>query len=448
MLCVANVSLSYSKQGVLPASALTDEIGDRVSEMIKFLSFIVFIFEVGAALAVDREFGHPLFRTFNAHDYSEVGQVCSVTEDPQGRMLFGGKNAVVAFENNRWETIPAPGVGYIRSLAVDSHGVIWFSSSTQIGYLSKIDGEYRATSVHNGSIGSDCWVIVERDQVYFSTEKGLLIWNNGHPFQQPWSINSVNRSLTLSHGKIWIGDRNGSLYELDGDRFKKIADSLPANADAIRAIVDCPISDGLIVRSSGISQKTASTLVPWRTDIDSLLTSSLILSAKWIQGKYLAVVVQNRGVYLLDQEGHLVENFTVNPGLADAGFETIGDDRDGGLWVCTDTEITRIQCGAGCTEFNHELGLPKGFITSVGRYQGKVYAATQHGVYILTGAEEGAGASHFVRFGDRSERFFLDDDQWLDCLRHKRIRGLLLGSWELETQSNRIERYRDQSVTD
>ncbi len=85
--------------------------------------------------------------------------------------------------------------------------------------------------------------------------------------------------------------------------------------------------------------------MPWRTDIDSLLKTSVIFYAKWILGKYLAVLVQNSGVYLLDKEGHLVESFTV-----DAGFETTGEDRDGGLWVCTDTEITRIQCGAGCTE--------------------------------------------------------------------------------------------------
>jgi hypothetical protein len=147
--------------------------------MISLIAFAIFVCSACTVLAGDREFGHPLFRTFNAHDYGQVGQVSSVTQDPQGRMLFGGKNAVVAFENYRWETIPAPGVGYIRSLAVDSHGVIWFSSSTQIGYLSKIEGEYRATTVRNGSFGLDCRVIVERDQLYFSTEKGLLIWNNG-----------------------------------------------------------------------------------------------------------------------------------------------------------------------------------------------------------------------------------------------------------------------------
>ena len=410
--------------------------------MIKLIAFAFFLFSLCTASAASREFGHLLFRTFNAHDYGEVGQIFSVTEDPQGRMLFGGKNAVVAFDNNRWETIPAPGVGYIRSLAVDSHGVVWFGSSTQLGYLSKIDGEYRAATVYNGSFGSDCRVILDGDQVYFSTETGLLVWKNGHPSQQPWPINSLNRSLALSHGKIWIGDANGSIYEFDGDRFNKIAESSPTTARAIRAIVDCPISDGLIVRSSGLSQKIGATLAPWRTDIDSLLMSSVILDAKWIQGKYLAVVVRNRGVYLLNREGNLVENFTVNPGVADAGFETVGEDRDGGLWVCTDTELTRIQCGAGCTEFDHEQGLPKGFITGVGRCQGKIYAATQHGVYVLTGAEDGFEAAHFIRFGDRNDRFF-----WMTISGSAAFATSESGSYSLDPESSNLNRIGTGGIT-
>src|SRR5258708_2021697 len=50
------------------------------------------------------------------------------------------------------------------------------------------------------------------------------------------------------------------------------------------------------------------------------------------------------------------------------------------------------------------MGLTKGFITAVGRYQGKVYTATQHGVYVLKA--DGSEAAHFVRFGDRNDRFF------------------------------------------
>jgi signal transduction histidine kinase/ActR/RegA family two-component response regulator len=123
-------------------------------------------------------------------------------------------------------------------------------------------------------------------------------------------------------------------------------------------------------------------------------------------GKFLAVLVQNSGIYLLDPQGHLVEDLTVETGLADAGFESLGEDRDGGLWVGTDTEITRVQFGRGYTEFDHELGLPRGWVAEVGRYQGKIYTATQHGVYVLRPAEDATPSTHFFRVGERDERFY------------------------------------------
>src|ERR1700746_349280 len=115
--------------------------------MIKFFGFLIFICSAGVVLGTDREFGRPLFRTFTAHDYGELGQIFAITEDPQGRMLFGAANALLTFDNSRWQKIRAPGTGFIRSLAVDSRGFVWFSSPTQIGYLSRVDGEDQIVKV-------------------------------------------------------------------------------------------------------------------------------------------------------------------------------------------------------------------------------------------------------------------------------------------------------------
>jgi signal transduction histidine kinase/CheY-like chemotaxis protein len=375
--------------------------------MIKFFGFLLFFCNIGIILAADREFGHPIFRTFTAHDYDEVGQIFAITEDPQGRMLFGCEDAILVFDNNRWETVPTPGTGFIRSFAADNKGVVWFSSSTEIGYLSRIGGKYAAVKVYDGPLGVNSRIIVNGDRLYFTSDAGLLGWNNGHLSQQPWPTASITPfSAAVCHGKIWVGDRNGPLYEFAGGKFNKIAESPPSKTGEVRAIVDCPIGDGLIVRPSGIFRKIGAALVPWPTDIDSLLKSPAIYFAKWILGKYLAVLVQNSGIYLLDQDGHLIESFTVNSGLSDTGFASLGEDRDGGLWVGTDTEITRIQFAVGYTEFDHELGLPKGWVTGVIRYQGKIYAATQHGVYVLDAVEDGTPSSHFLRFGDRSDRCY------------------------------------------
>jgi len=373
--------------------------------MTRLFGFLLLICIAGVALGTDREFGHPVFRTFTAHDYGEVGQVFSVTEDPQGPMLFGCEDAITVFDNNRWETIPAPGTGYIRSFAADSRGVVWFTSTTQIGYLSKVDGKYRVVKVYDGSLGIGAHVIVDGDRLYFASKAGLLDWGDGHISQHPWPTDSMTPfSAAVSHGRIWVADQAASIYEFDGRGFNKIAESPTTSAGDVRAIVDCPIGDGLIVETSGIFQKNGTTLLRWPTDIDQLLKSSAVRSAKWILNKYLAVLVQNNGVYLLNQQGQLVVNFTVNNGL---GYGVaLGEDRDGGLWVIADTEITRIECAIQATKFDHELGLPKGWITGVTRYQGKVYTATQHGVYVLKAAEDASESPYFFQFGDLHDRFF------------------------------------------
>jgi hypothetical protein len=80
------------------------------------------------ALGGNQELGHPLFRTFTAGDFGSVVQIQTVAQDSQGRMLFVCDNAIAMFDNSRWETIPTPGAGFVRSLAIDGSGAVWFSS--------------------------------------------------------------------------------------------------------------------------------------------------------------------------------------------------------------------------------------------------------------------------------------------------------------------------------
>jgi signal transduction histidine kinase/CheY-like chemotaxis protein/streptogramin lyase len=356
----------------------------------------------GVSPATAQEFGHPLFHSFAQVNYGPIGQVFVAAEDAQGPMLFGCRNAILTFDNYRWETIATPETGSISGLAIDDAGTVWFSTSSQIGYLTWIGGQRLAVKVYSDSLGANSKVICFRHKVYFATDKGLLIWSNGHLSVQPWINDSMNpSSLAIFHEQIAVGATNGSIYELEGDRFKEIAKASEGDLGAVGAIIDCPIGDGLVVKQTGIFKKTGSNLVPWRTNIDSSLGNPTIFSARWILGKYLAIVVRNQGIFLVDEKGHLVESFTIKNGLTDADFQAVGEDREGGFWACSNTRIYRIQFGSGCTVFDHESGLPGGSIGEVVRFQGKVYAGTQRGVYVLQTEAGTAEASRFVPFSDR-----------------------------------------------
>src|ERR1700736_533538 len=75
--------------------------------MIKLIALAFFLSSSCTTLAANREFGHPLFRTFTAHDYGDAYEIYAVTEDEEGRMLFGCQDAILAFDNNQWYSISA-----------------------------------------------------------------------------------------------------------------------------------------------------------------------------------------------------------------------------------------------------------------------------------------------------------------------------------------------------
>jgi signal transduction histidine kinase/CheY-like chemotaxis protein len=379
----------------------------RLCQKIMPLALCAFLASAGQVRASNQEFGHPLFRSFTPQEFGEFGPALALTEDSQGRMFFGYRNAIAFFDNNRWQIISAPGTGDIRSLATDNRGTVWFSSSTEIGYLAKVASGFRVLRIADGAFGIFSTIVTKDKAVYVSTGDALLVWNNGHLTRLAWPSGSINpTSLALFHGRIAAGDENGFVYQLEENRFEQIAQSTSLHPSQVRAIVDCPSQGGFVVTKSQIFEWIGSRLEPWKSDIDPLLSSSTIFSAKWILDKYLVVLLANTGVYLLDRRGRLVESSTPDRGLGDAGFRAAQADRDGGLWICSDTEITRFQYDEACTEFDHESGLPRGMITAVVRYQGKIYTSTGHGVYVLQTAAESGQAPSFMPFGDRNERMY------------------------------------------
>jgi signal transduction histidine kinase len=56
--------------------------------MIKFFVFVAFIYSTRIVLGSNREFGHPLFRTFTACDHGGIGPALTVTQDSQSSLTI------------------------------------------------------------------------------------------------------------------------------------------------------------------------------------------------------------------------------------------------------------------------------------------------------------------------------------------------------------------------
>jgi signal transduction histidine kinase/CheY-like chemotaxis protein len=226
------------------ANSSRDTLDRLLFEMIKLFAVIIFICGGGIVLASERELGHPPFRTLTAHDYVEgLGQISSITEDPQGRILFGCEDAILVFDNNHW---------------------------------------YRRVKVYVRSLGVNSRVIVNGGRLYFTSDSGLLTWDNGDMSQQPSATDAMTKfSATIVHGKICASDRNGSIYEPDGGRIRKIAESSSTDAGKVLAIVHRSIGEArrlafiieppwhrplwIEIVSGILAMLTVSLFIRWRT---------------------------------------------------------------------------------------------------------------------------------------------------------------------------------------
>ncbi|MEL6868101.1 MAG: two-component regulator propeller domain-containing protein, partial [Bacteroidota bacterium] len=118
------------------------------------------------------------------------------------------------------------------------------------------------------------------------------------------------------------------------------------------------------------------------TAIDDLLLNDRIQAAQWLHNGNLAIASSYNGLYLLTPQGELLHQVDKSTGLADQSIWDIHQDRSGNLWMATNNGLAKVEVANGL-EYWDDRNQLEGTILSLNRYQGKMYAATTNGIYVL-----------------------------------------------------------------
>src|ERR1700726_4907006 len=97
--------------------------------------FLLIIMAYTRVKAANFEFGRPMFRYFTMRDYGASDQSWVAIQDRQGRMLFGNRDCVLAYDGYLWQKIAIPGGVFIRALVMDQAGTIWVGGVDCLGQL-------------------------------------------------------------------------------------------------------------------------------------------------------------------------------------------------------------------------------------------------------------------------------------------------------------------------
>ena len=340
-----------------------------------------------------RPIGRPFIQNFSAKAYGGHQQNWSMLQDERGIVYIGNLPGVLEYDGVHWRSIPTPNASVVRSLAMDSTGVVYVGAHAEFGYLAPDSlglMQYRSLVEHvrpEDRTFTNVWKVhATPEGVYFRTSTHLFRWSNGQ--MQVW------RPATEFHRSFWIRDK---LYirAWDVGLFHMQSDSLvlaPGGNQFADQRVDLMLpyeDDGILLgtRTDGLFLYERDHFERFQTDANAYLRENQLYDGIVLSDGTIALATLRGGLVHIDARGRFLQKIDKAAGLQDNTVWSVGTDRQGGVWLTLNKGIARVEIPSPISVITDEQGLESG-IESLTIHEGELYAASALGVYRLASAPE------------------------------------------------------------
>jgi signal transduction histidine kinase len=363
-----------------------------------------------AASSASTELGHPLVRNFTPRDYQGHPLCQAAVQGANGVMYFANNVGLLSYDGATWRPIGlTDGSDAVRQLARGADGTIWVGGGAVMGSLREKDGTAEFVSLWADRPAAErpkfdvFQVLPVGGSVYFVTEQAVLIWRDRRLVTVPCPTPAGSRGPRL-HAigeRLYVSAPGAPLRRLADDRLATAADAPFFRDHAIVAVEAAPAGgDALLLLTAehGWFGLDAGRVTPWATPMNASLAGKRVRRFLRRDDGSSAVsfaTVSGNGGLLFGPDGRLLARLDESIGLLNRAVRDFCCDREGGLWLGLESGIARVEWPSLFTVFDGINGLGLGFVTSVTRHEGVLYAGTLEGVYRLTPGDGVAHAAHF-----------------------------------------------------
>ncbi|MCW5548792.1 MAG: response regulator [Opitutaceae bacterium] len=313
---------------------------------------------------------------------------------PDGRLILATTTDLLLHDGNHTETLPLPEPSNVYQVQGLSDGSILIGASkfmarvhprTQGGWRwehfktisegtsSVWPGSYALTLLRDGLA-----VIGPGDKTYYAGWRS----QDGH-----WTTWSFPRSAGI---RPMFAD-GSNLYQLEDDRmlrrwtgseWKPDRTLTTPIRDEILRVTDLPGGRVRLMLESGkivhIAPDGTVNHPPQATPKETVVHHAYALA-----GEAMAWVDQERTVSFLRSDGSIASTADATTGLKPGGIGTISGDGHAQVWAVVSGQVVRANRPLHLTRFDRFNGLSSPAVHALARYQGRLYAGTDAGVYRL-----------------------------------------------------------------
>jgi diguanylate cyclase (GGDEF)-like protein len=357
-----------------------------------------------AACVKTHEGGRVAVDTYRTRDLEALGakngpQNFAVAEDSRGVIYLANNLGLIELDGRSARLIPLPGKVSPLSLGLDRNGRMWVGASGDLGYL---DADAQGRTIFVSLLGKlpagerdfgDLWqTSVTTAGIYFRSPTHLLRWNGRS--MRIWKAPNGFHIGNVVGDRLIVRQTGIGLSTVDGDRLHLLPGGERFAEEKVFVIL--PYGDGrllLIGRASGamlFDPAGRQPLETLATPANDFFTTMQAYHGCVLADGTFAITSVRGGVAVINRSGDLLARFDKKRGLNDDMAFYAFASRDRRLWLGLNYGVSVLDVPAVVTRHSNEgeTGL-EGFVESIARHHGRLYASTGRGIYQMPAAPAG-----------------------------------------------------------
>ncbi len=350
---------------------------------------------LGQSLRSHEQGGEPYgLLHFSKDDLPNKNQNWSITQDNRGLIYVGNHAGVLEYDGNTWRLIDVAESNTAFSVAVDQAGIVYVGSRNDFGFLAPDStGSMAYTSLLSHVASADLnfgiiWAISVTDAgIYFQANSHLFNWDGSRI--KSWQSSSRLHTSFAVHNQFYVKRDSVGLLVVDGDSLTLIPgseqfaqkrvflmspqgeDILLAAQEGLHGPLELYRYDGSAFASIAVDHHLSNKDYTYKFYHGSVLSNG-----------YLALATLYSGVFIIDGSGELVETLDADRDVIQDVNSTFSDNQ-GGLWLAHNVSgISYVGSPLALSQYGDKEGL-EGDSNSILRHQGRLYVATDNGLFRL-----------------------------------------------------------------
>ena len=329
--------------------------------------------------------GAPYIKNYRTDEMNGAGpQVWHWITDNRGMVYIGDSNSIYEFDGREWTQIRNNNSSPVRSMAIDSLGIIYVGALGDFGYLQpNSQGEMKFVSlakpiIDRGIKFLDIWRVYNSTQgIFYCSDKYIFKYFNKKVTVIPVDLSVLNTYLL--NNLLYVLSTEG-LYSLNDTGFVKISPKI--NYDFI------PWKDDQFLTVSRddkiqIFHLDTGEFTDFEGFDQNFFKANTIHTMARIDEGHFAVATETNIILILSANGELIRYIDKEDGLNIGHIYRLFVDNSKNLWVCASKGISKIDINFPFFKFDEKNNISNNVLTSI-FYKGKWYIGTVDGLYYLS----------------------------------------------------------------